>query len=181
MIIRKPVLFGGVILVSSAVGFWAWSIIGTTHQQYAGQQSRSVKALSNEQVEGLKAGAGLGYAKSAELSGWPGPLHILELADELSLSAEQRLRVEELRQEMLAKAKPLGIKLISAEQSLDRVFAQTDPKAEDVEKAAQQVASIEAELRAVHLTTHLLSAPLLTDEQKAIYQRERGYAGHTGH
>ena len=57
---------------------------------YAGQDVREIKALSPERAEGLKAGAGLGYALAAELNGWPGPLHVLELADDLDLSSSQR-------------------------------------------------------------------------------------------
>ncbi len=170
-----------IALVLAGIGYWAWSGPGDKHRQYAGQQDRGVKALSTERINGLLNGEGLGYAKSAELNGWPGPLHILELADELSLTELQRGDFEKLRQQMLAKAKPLGEKLIEAERLLDRVFQSDEPVAEDVEQATLQVASIEAQLRAVHLTTHLLSAPLLSEEQNAIYQRERGYATHSGH
>src|SRR4029079_2796548 len=42
---------------------------------YAGQQARGVKALSDEEVSGYLAGAGMGFAKAAELNGYPGPMH----------------------------------------------------------------------------------------------------------
>jgi len=38
-------------------------------------------ALSVEQIEQYRAGAGMGYAKAAELNRYPGPMHVLELAD----------------------------------------------------------------------------------------------------
>ena len=38
-----------------------------------------------------------------------------------------------------------------------------------------------AELRAVHLRAHLTVTPMLTEDQKEIYARERGYAGGHGH
>src|SRR5689334_5411022 len=61
-----------------------------SHQPYAGLEQRAVKSLSNEQIDDLKAGRGMGLALAAELNGYPGPLHVLQLADRLELSADQR-------------------------------------------------------------------------------------------
>jgi hypothetical protein len=47
---------------------------------YAGQQTRAIKALSPEDLAGLLNGEGMGMAKAAELNGYPGPVHVLELA-----------------------------------------------------------------------------------------------------
>ena len=38
----------------------------------------------------------MSLALAAELNGYPGPLHVLELADRLGLSAEQRGKVQQL-------------------------------------------------------------------------------------
>jgi len=54
---------------------------------YAGMQTRPIKALSEQQVADLGAGRGTGLALAAELNGYPGPSHVLELADKLDLSA----------------------------------------------------------------------------------------------
>lgn len=129
---------------------------------YAGQDARAIKALSAEQVEGLLEGAGLGYAKAAELNGWPGPLHALELADTLSLDADQRARIEVVRQTMLAKAKPLGEQLIAAEAALDALFAAEIPTLTLVANATAKIGRIEAALRAVHLAAHIDVKPVLT-------------------
>ena len=64
-----------------------------THQPYAGMQTRPVKALSDQQIADLKAGRGMGLALAAELNGYPGPMHVLELAAPLGLSDEQRAKV----------------------------------------------------------------------------------------
>ena len=184
MVLTRSLVFGGVAIAIAGLAFWTSSSSHNGNQQYAGQQARAVKALSSEQIEGLKAGKGLGYAKSAELNGWPGPLHVLELADRLSLTDEQEVRMEDLRKQMLARAKPLGEEMIAAERALDAVFSSANPMAKDVETATMQIASVEARLRAVHLTTHLLSAPVLSDEQKEIYKQARGYGStqnHSGH
>jgi len=79
---------------------------------YAGMQTRSIKALSEQQVNDLGAGRGMGLALAAELNGYPGPSHVLELADKLELSADQRTKVQRLFDSMKAEAIPLGSRLI---------------------------------------------------------------------
>ena len=51
---------------------------------YAGMQTRPIKALSEQQIADLGAGRGMGLALAAELNGYPGPSHVLELADKLN-------------------------------------------------------------------------------------------------
>ena len=60
---------------------------GASAQQsdYAGEQGRQIKALSAEAVSQYLSGAGMGYAKSAELNHFPGPLHALELGHRVRL------------------------------------------------------------------------------------------------
>ena len=69
--------------------------IGTAVAQtpYAGMQTRSIKALSDQQIADLRAGRGMGLALAAELNGYPGPSHVLELADKLDLSPDQRVGI----------------------------------------------------------------------------------------
>lgn len=143
---------------------------------YAGEDARTIKALSPERIDGLRAGDGLGYAKAAELNGWPGPLHALELADALSLTADQRARIMVVRQAMLAKAKPLGEELVAAEAALDTLFANATPTLTLVAEATEKIGRIEAALRAVHLAAHIDVKPLLTEHQRMIYAQERGYS-----
>src|SRR5205814_7458023 len=71
---------------------------------YAGMQTRSIKALSDQQIADLQAGRGMGLALAAELNGYPGPSHVIELADKLELSADQRRRVQRLFDSMKAEA-----------------------------------------------------------------------------
>lgn len=54
---------------------------GYAQTPYAGMQTRPIKALSDEQIADLQAGRGMGLALAAELNGYPGPAHVLELAD----------------------------------------------------------------------------------------------------
>ena len=94
-----------------------------THQPYAGMQARPVKALSDQQIADLKAGRGMGLALAAELNGYPGPMHVLELASPLGLSDDQRAKVAGLFDAMKQEAVALGERLIAAETVLDRQFA----------------------------------------------------------
>ena len=89
----------------------------------AGQESREVKALSAEEVGDLMAGKGMGLAKAAELNGYAGPAHVLELADALELTPEQRAQTQALKTAMTAKAIPLGHSVVAAERKLDLLFA----------------------------------------------------------
>ena len=61
-----------------------------TASPYAGQEQRSIKALSEDEIRDLREGRGMGLAKAAELNSYPGPLHVLQLAAELGLSDAQR-------------------------------------------------------------------------------------------
>jgi hypothetical protein len=147
------------------------------HAPYAGEQVREIKALSPEAVDGLLAAEGMGYARAAELNGYPGPRHVLDLGDELGLSAEQRRRVEEVRSRMREAAVDLGERLVAAERALDRAFASGEATAEEVVRLTGESAAIEGRLRAVHLEAHLETRALLTEEQVDVYGRLRGY-GH---
>ncbi|MEL6966654.1 MAG: periplasmic heavy metal sensor [Pseudomonadota bacterium] len=154
-----------------------------SNQPYAGQDARIVKSLEPARLKGLLAGQGLGYAKTAELTGWPGPLHVLELKSKLGLSAQQKTSMESLRQDMLNRVKPLGAQLIEAEKALEAIFADENPSAASVEAAVANIAEIEGRLRAAHLTTHLAAAPVLNKQQRTAYRAARGYGtgGHGGH
>jgi hypothetical protein len=66
------------------------------HGPYAGMQQRAVKALSEQQIADLRAGKGMGLALAAELNGYPGPMHVVELGDKLNLTSQQRQRVQQL-------------------------------------------------------------------------------------
>ena len=63
---------------------------------YAGQQSREIKALSANQAQDILEGKGMELAKAAELNGYPGPMHVLELAQALQLNQEQRASTQQL-------------------------------------------------------------------------------------
>ena len=147
---------------------------------YAGEEQRRIKSLSPERMEGLEAGLGLGYAKVAELNGYPGPRHVLDLADELSLSERQRARTQALFESMQARASELGRELIAAEAELDRAFAEREITSKSLAELLADSARIESDLRRVHLQAHLDQVELLDEAQVAEYLLLRGYGKQAG-
>jgi Heavy-metal resistance len=142
---------------------------------YAGEQSREIKSLSTSDVSGLLAGAGMTYAKAAELNGYPGPAHVLELSSQLQLETQQWAASENLMAEHKAKARMLGAQLVEAERALDLAFAQRQVNAPRIDELTQRIGLLQASLRAEHLQTHLAQTALLSPQQIASYQRLRGY------
>lgn len=142
---------------------------------YAGFQDREIKALSSQQVEGLRAGRGMSQALAAELNGFPGPMHVLELAEQLKLTAEQRTRVNELFSVMQKQARELGEELIAAERELDALFTSRRITPATLDSQTQKIAQVQGRLRAVHLGKHLEMMHILTPEQVNSYNTLRGY------
>jgi hypothetical protein len=142
---------------------------------YAGLETRSVKALSSEQIADLKAGRGMGLALPAELNGYPGPVHVLELGDRLGLTGEQRTRVEELHAAMKAETVPLGERLIAQETDLDRLFATRSVTPASLQAATAAIGATQGSLRLAHLRHHLSTLEVLTPEQVRQYAELRGY------
>jgi Spy/CpxP family protein refolding chaperone len=162
-----------IILASSLVLSSALAFAQTT--PYAGMQDRPIKALSEQQMADLNAGRGMGLALSAELNGYPGPAHVLELADKLNLTPEQRSEVQKLFDSMKAEAQPLGSKLIEQEASLDEQFANHSMTPEKLRTFTAAIAMTQGQLRETHLKYHLSTANVLSLEQTQRYAELRGY------
>ena len=146
-------------------------------QPYAGMQARPLKALSDQQIDDLRSGRGMGLALAAELNGYPGPSHVLELADRIGLTSEQRARVQSLFNEMKAEAVPLGEKLIAQEADLDRQFATKHVTPVSLAAATSAIAETHGALRNAHLKYHLATIEILTPVQISRYAELRGYQG----
>ena len=143
---------------------------------YAGMQPRLIKALSDQQVSDLRAGRGMGLALAAELNGYPGPSHVLELADQLGLSAEQRSKVQEMSAAMKSETTPIGNRLIEEESNLDRQFARRVVSPESLRSKTTAISKTQGELREAHLKYHLLTTALLDRDQLENYAGLRGYS-----
>jgi hypothetical protein len=142
---------------------------------YAGDQARAIKALSGPEQRAWLEGQGMGLAKAAELNGYPGPMHVLEHAAALGLSAPQQQQSRELMIRHKAEVRALGAEVVEAERVLDALFRARRAMPAEVSRQSQQIASLQARIRAAHLNTHLEQSALLRPEQIAAYDRLRGY------
>jgi hypothetical protein len=141
---------------------------------YAGLQGRDVSTLSDDDVDALLDGEGLGYAMPAELNDYPGPAHVLQLAGELGIDNDQLAEIERIEAEMRTAARDLGRQLIDAEYQLDESF-RDGTAVDQLDELTRQSAEIEARLRSVHLQAHLETTELLDADQVQAYNQLRGY------
>jgi hypothetical protein len=142
---------------------------------YSGMQRRPIKALSEQQTADLNAARGMGLALAAELNGYPGPSHVLELSDKLQLSGDQKARIQSLFDAMTAEAKPLGARLLQQEAALDREFAGRSITEDSLKAAVAGIGATQAELRTTHLKYHLQTVQILSAHQITQYASLRGY------
>ena len=142
---------------------------------YAGQQHSPVRGLSEEEMASYRAGGGMGLARPAEVNGYPGPRHVLALADELGLSDDQRSAVQALFDQVSAETVPLGERFLERYAALEQAFRDGTIALDSLYERTAEIGRIEGELRAAHLKYHLLARPLLTEQQIARYNQLRGY------
>lgn len=147
---------------------------------YAGQHMRAIKSLSEQDVAALRAGQGMALAKAAELNGYPGPAHVLELRQQLQLTDEQATATTRLMAQHKARAIELGTAVIHAERQLDTLFREPTAQASTIDEATARVGAAQAQLRAEHLRTHLAQTALLNAQQVQRYNELRGYTAASG-
>jgi Spy/CpxP family protein refolding chaperone len=172
----KSTIVACAILVTVFTAAWA------QHGQssYAGQESRAIKSLSHAEIVQLLNGEGMGLAKAAELNGYPGPKHVLELAEPLKLTSTQVASTEAIFRRMSSRAKEIGARIVEREQALDAQFAGGSVTSEALGKSVEQIGALQAELRTIHLDAHLSQLAILTPEQVTRYRRLRGYDSPAG-
>ena len=169
------------LLLVAAVVLAAAGKASAQESPYTGYEGRDIKALSAEEVEGYLSGAGMGFALAAELNGYPGPKHVLELADSLELDADQRARVSEIFELMRERALELGAGIVDREHVLDSLFASHSMTDGTLAALTHEIGTLRGELRSVHLAAHLETAASLSREQMRRYQILRGYGDTGGH
>jgi hypothetical protein len=152
------------------------SVEGQPSNGYAEYSTRQIKALSTQQVDDLLEGRGMGLSLPAELNGVPGPRHVLELRDRLALTWKQVSDIERLAGEMKQEAQRLGQSIVSAERDLDRTFKEQSADEASIRLATAKLASLNGDLRALHLGAHIKTRRFLTDAQISAYDAARGYA-----
>lgn len=149
---------------------------------YAHLLDSPVRGLTPGEIQELKTGAGMRLALPAELNGYPGPKHVLDLANDLGLNASQRQAVQSLYDRTNQQARAAGEKVLESYRALDGWFRNGTGSADDLEQLVKTLGEREAQLRLVHLRAHVECRDLLTDHQVELYKDLRGYGGqHTDH
>lgn len=159
------------LVLSAALGTAAVA----QHANHATPQpdGAATSTLTAEAIRQLLEGEGMGLARAAELNGYPGPKHVLELKGSLTLSKAQETQVESIRQQMLDAARPLGRSIVEAERALDEAFKAGRMTEADLSERISAIARLQGQLRHAHLRAHLQTKVLLTREQIARYDELR--------
>lgn len=150
-----------------------------TPRPYSGDEKREIKALSPEEIESYSTGAGMGFAKAAELNHYPGPKHVLELASKIGLDAAQKKEALRIYEAMHTQTVGLGERVVAAERGLDGLFAAARIDEASLARSVREIARLQGEIRLEHLKAHLATRSLLTPAQVAKYDALRGYGSGT--
>jgi uncharacterized protein (DUF305 family)/Spy/CpxP family protein refolding chaperone len=158
-----------------------WYGVSAAASPYVAQLDSPVRGLSAQEVDDLRAGRGMGFARMAELNNYPGPRHVLDLQEELKLSAEQQASIEAIFSAMQTEAQALGEQILTQEEQLSAAFVSGVVDEATLQQQVMTLAELYGQLRMTHLRAHLQVTPLLTPEQITTYNQLRGYTGNGGH
>ena len=154
-------------------------VTNNTISKYTGQENRIIKSFSPEDIESLQTGTGDafgGMAKLAELNGYPGPRHVLDLENELKLSNEQKANITTIYDNMKKKAVDLGQEIVNVEKIANGEFINETITDSQIKQLIFKSSEIYGQLRYAHLSTHLKMLDILTPEQVNLYNNLRGYS-----
>ncbi|MBX4863738.1 periplasmic heavy metal sensor [Rhizobium bangladeshense] len=146
-----------------------------TMSPYTEETGRQIKSLSEADIGELMRGGGWGFAKPAELNGYPGPSHLLSMKDEIGLTKEQVGRVQSIFEDMQRRAIQEGQRFVAAERELDAAFKNKTVTERRLRALIDNAENSRSRLRLVHLAAHLEVTAILTPEQVSKYNELRGY------
>ena len=180
LLIGAGILIALLVLLAGALALRPGQPGEEATSPYVDQLSSHIRGLSPQEIDDLLNGRGAGYARTAELNSYPGPLHALDLKEELALSPQQVEQIEAVFDGMQADAKRIGQEIVHKEGQLSFAFANKTISEADLQARTGELADLYGELRATHLLAHLQITPLLSAEQIARYNELRGYTGTPG-
>ena len=164
---RAAILISALVFVAGA---------SAADNPYAGLQTRSVKALSDQEIADYLQGYGMGLSKVAELNHYPGPRHVLDQANDLGLSPTQLAKAREIWQVMDVKARALGEAIVAKEIVLEKSYSSGAATPAETRAVLDEVARLQADLRYTHLSAHLAMRSVLSADQISKYDALRGYS-----
>lgn len=119
--------------------------------------------------ESLENSEGAGMGMYADLNGYPGPKHILDMQEKLNLSEEQLKDIQSIFEAMKENAKTKGDAIIAGEIALEKLFSSGKATEAETKKLSREIGALRGELRAVHLVAHVQAKQILTEEQVVTY------------
>lgn len=169
-----PLALGLLLLVSSGEASAQEHHLHATGGHAAAGATGNYAALPPQEVQALRAGAGMELARVADVHRYPGPRHVLELAAPLALSPAQRRATEAIQTAMRTRAVALGQAILEAEAALEAAFADGTINQATLTRMTARIAELRGALRAAHLAAHLEMQALLTPAQVDTYAGLRG-------
>lgn len=173
------VMLAGFVALALVVFVTTPLLAQQTLSPYREQLASEIRGLTTKEIEDLREGRGMALARAAELNGYPGPRHVLDgvEAGEFHLGPEQLAAVQRLFQEMSTGAQRLGSAILKEEQALEAEFRARRIDGPNLRERVARIATLQSDLRLIHLRTHLETRALLTDHQVEQYNEMRGYTG----
>jgi Spy/CpxP family protein refolding chaperone len=98
------------------------------------------------------------------------------MAEKINLTGEQKRKIQKIYNDMKVAAVTLGKQLIRLEKELNNGFSNSTINQTLLEKSVREIEKVRAKLRLVHLSTHLQTPNILTNEQIILYNKLRGYS-----
>jgi Spy/CpxP family protein refolding chaperone len=122
---------------------------------------------------GLRNGEGMGMAMYADMNGYPGPKHILDLKDKLGLTKDQQKKVEDAVKLVKISATTKGDEIIVAEQELFSLFKSGKVNEKTLRLKLENIGKLRGELRYIHLQAHVRMKQILSAGQIQQYYESR--------
>jgi Spy/CpxP family protein refolding chaperone len=147
-----------------------------TPSDYQALLDTDIRGIDSNTIEGYLSGEGMGMALPAELNGYPGPRHVLDLANDLELRNEQQEQMQDLFDDMQSEAIELGKSILSEEAELEQAFREQTADEDFLQAQLNKIGELKVRLRYVHLRAHLATAEILSNDQVMLYNSLRGYS-----
>jgi len=144
------------------------------HAAEAAREGTGIPALSEAQAASYLDGKAMWQASVAELNRYPSPRRVLEFAEALELSEEQRQATAKLHEETRREAIRLGKELVALEQRLNRIFVWNQATADNIVETVLGIGTLQSRLRLTHLVASVRQKSLLTEEQLQRYEELQG-------
>ena len=109
------------LVVAAAIALTNSAVAGTHRSRR--QETRTVKTLSLRRFMDTSWAQGLGYTKAGELNHYPGPRHVLDLANALESEPPNNVDSAAIYGRMHAEVVPLGEMIVTRERRLNVAFA----------------------------------------------------------